>query len=236
MPPATRRRALPNLCDILGGGGASDDDSDDLAGLEARYDALSFSPTATVPEENAPAMQLPGVATDVPFLLPRAAPVVPDVAPLLAVMPRATLVQLLRDRPRAFLTEPAAVTDARLSLTLFEQHTRHLVGTDASLDAWCAMLRRWAGDAVTEQRPGDYDSPPLTRGWTRDGRTYTLLVHAPQDSFYVVGVVEDGALYLGAFYMQSEQSHQLDLDAAYSDQWALVPTAATGSLGGALPP
>lgn len=154
--------------------------------------------------------------TTVPFQLPREADRVPDVGTVLAEMPSALIEELAANRSRAFLTEPLESTARRTPLQLFEQHTRCLRGTRGT--QWITRLAPWAGMIVATREPANIDSAPLCRAWPAVDvarRVYSLAVFELMPSFYVAVVLRtDGdsaeSVYVGAFYMQSEQSHAAD--------------------------
>lgn len=155
-------------------------------------------------------------ATTVPFQLPREADRVFDVGAVLAEMPSALIEELATNRPRAFLTESPETTARRTALQLFEHHTRCLRGTRGT--HWVDRLSPWAGIVVATREPANMDSSPLRCLWSAVDvarRTYSLVVFELMPSFYVATVFRvDGdatdSVYVGAFYMQSEQSHVAD--------------------------
>lgn len=224
QPPMSRRRLdadgayVPSLRDILA-------DDAPLEELEQQYEALTMSPSEypapelvsrTVVERMQQEVHATGARpSDVAFLMPHEPDALVDVGALLAVLPRPALHALVHDEPRAFLTEPASMTNRRLPLTMFESMTKRLRNTRGT--DWVRTLGRWAGDTVVTARPDDYDAPLLTRAWiSPDGVAFALHVFALQESFYVACLIEAGDVYVGAFYMQSVRSHA-------ADQGALAP-------------
>jgi len=158
----------------------------------------------------------PAVADNEWVLPSRDADTVPDVGRWLAPIPSAVIDDLAANHPRAFLTEPAETTDARTSLHLFENHTRCLRGTSGT--NWFGRLAPWAGTAVDTVDPDNAYAPALHRTWRaadNQRRTYMLGIFRQTDAFYVVVVLasDDGGehRYVGAFYMQSTMSHEMDL-------------------------
>jgi hypothetical protein len=154
----------------------------------------------------------------VPFQLAHEADSVPDVGSFLSEMPSHVIDDLAANQPRAFLTEPPETTDARTSLRLFENHTRHLRGTRST--HWLDELAPWAGTCVVQCEPENAESAPLTLAWRAADnarRNYSLVVFEQSALFYVATVLcsDDGArelTYKGAFYMQSVRSHEVDLE------------------------
>jgi hypothetical protein len=180
-----------------------------------------------------------GADTDVPFQSPGTPDMVPQVAAkltaALAAVPedaREFLRFLLRDRPRAFLSEARSRTDTRRSVEMFEHHSRCYVNTRST--RWDDVLTRWAGARVLTTTPDDPTSPRIDEQFTVPGAAtpYSLRVYQLESAFYVFCVFE-GDTYLGAFYAQSEASHQLDIAVATGASpasTATVPKTTAGSM------
>ena len=221
-PPRARARTAPeSVWDILGTDDNDDDEPPPPAALTNR-NAVDPALTQLHAHVNdlrrlAHDSQIESTsATAVPFQLPREADRVPDVGTVLAEMPAALIEELATNRPRAFLTEAPEATARRTPLQLFEQHTRCLRGTRGT--HWIARLAPWAGVVVATREPANIDSAPLCCAWPAADvarRVYSLVVFELMPSFYVAVVLRtDGdsaeSVYVGAFYMQSEQSHAAD--------------------------
>lgn len=155
--------------------------------------------------------------TDVPFQLSRTPDRVFDIGAELALLPSTVIDALARDNSRAFLTEHMSVTDARRELAVFESQTNGFRGTRSK--HWISQLSRWAGTVVTSREPVTPDSPPLRLTWTAiddPQRKYLLAIFEMTPAFFVASVLYTidrslDAVYVGSFYMQSEQSHAADL-------------------------
>ena len=214
IPPGHRPRVATSSYDFL------DDidyegDNDDAAPPPVVVDPVSTKATlCRVQETYAP--EQPLTTTDVPFELSREPDRVVDVGEMLAVMPSAAIEALATECAYTFLTEARELTEARVELKLFEQHTRCLRGTRGT--HWVRRLTPWAGMLVATREPAVPTSAPLRCMWPaadNPHRTYSLAIFELRPSFYVAAVLRtdqgcDDAIYVGAFYMQSEQSHMAD--------------------------
>ena len=154
--------------------------------------------------------------SDVPFQLSRTPDRIYNIGEDLARKKCSVIDSLARDNSRAFLTEQISVTEARHELATFESQTNALRGTCST--NWIARLAKWAGVVVTTCEPVTPDSQPLCLAWTAiddPQRTYRLAVFEMTPSFFVVAVLytinqSPNYVYVGSFYMQSEQSHAAD--------------------------
>lgn len=205
-PPPVQKQSLDDL-----------EDEYEREGDRAREARLSANTNASpaVPEKHLGV----GVPSDVPFQSPSVPESVPQVAVLLddalrafetPAAAREFLVFMLTSRPRVFLTESAARTDSRRSVSMFEQQSRCYVNTTS--DRWDDILGRWAGARVRHTTPEEPSSPPLVESFS----AYTVRVFNLDSAFYAFCVF-DGATYLGAVYAQSEASHQMDIAVISSD-------------------
>lgn len=227
-----------------------------FARLEIEYESSGAAepyrpPSTPITPTKAPERWWGGRRTDPPrFHAPNVATIVPDTAPLvdemlLAMEPeqRDDLMAFFLRENRTLLTEPAWRTAQRQSLKMFEEQARCYVNTRGSPAEWSRLLGALTLRKVvfqTELRDDDDDDEsPVRLAESVYERRYHVWTYELDEAFFVYCVLNPVALdfvYMGHYYAQSVQSHQIDIDDADSSSSSSSTLASSSSSPSALTP
>ena len=202
-----------------------------FARLEIEYESSGAAepyrpPSTPATPTKAPEHVLGGRRVDPPrFHAPCAAMCVPDTAPLVDEMllgvdagQRDDLMAFLLRENRTLLTEPAWRTAQRQSLKMFEEQARCYVNTRGSSAEWSKLLSALTLRKVefqTEPRDDDDNELPVRLAESVYEGKYHVWTYELDEAFFVYCVLHPVAfdfVYMGHYYAQSIQSHQIDID------------------------